>query len=144
MVAASTAVLFVISGNGLPIAAQKRAAGSPDMLAVQVMLDRARFSPGEIDGKGGPNTKRAIEAFERAKGGTVAEAVAAMGIEAAVAYTITAEDEAGPFDPIPEDMMEKAKLKRLSRSDTPRRTAACGSPTGMSTPSRRWWPKAPR
>ncbi len=31
-----------------------------------------------------------------------------------VTYTITPEDEAGPFtDPIPEDMMEKAKLKRL-------------------------------
>jgi len=84
------------------------------MLAVQVMLDRSRFSPGEIDGKGGPNTTRAIEAFERAKSTTVAEAIAAMGDEATVAYTITAEDEAGPFTEIPDDMMEKAKLKRLS------------------------------
>ena len=30
-----------------------------------------------------------------------------------MSYTITAEDTAGPFLPIPEDMMEKAKLKRL-------------------------------
>ena len=124
VIAASAAVLFTILGTEIPIAAQKPAvrrpaaqkpaASAPDMLAVQVMLDRARFSPGEIDGKGGPNTKRAVEAFERAKGGTVAEAVAAMGTEAAVAYTITAEDEAGPYDAIPADMMEKAKLKRLS------------------------------
>lgn len=84
------------------------------MLATQVMLDRARFSPGEIDGKGGPNTVRAIDAFERAKGTTVAAAVAALGVEATVAYTITAEDEAGPFSVIPDDTMEKAKLTRLS------------------------------
>ena len=120
--AATAAVLVIISGIGIPIAAQKRAADAAqpagprvtDMLVVQVMLDRARFSPGEIDGKGGPNTKRAIEAFERAKSTTVAEAVAAMTDEATVTYTITADDEAGPFTEIPDDMMEKAKLKRLS------------------------------
>ena len=124
VISASAAVVFTMLGTEIPIAAQKpavqkpaaqkRASASPDMLGVQVMLDRARFSPGEIDGNGGPNTKRAIEAFERAKGTTVAEALAAMGTEATVAYTITAEDEAGPFEAIPADMMEKAKLKRLS------------------------------
>lgn len=111
--AVSTAVLLTINGMSLPIAAQQ-AAGA-DLLALQVMLDRARFSPGEIDGKGGPNTDRAIEAFERAKGRTAADAVAAMDVEPTIAYTITAEDEAGPFVPaIPDDMMAKAQLKRLS------------------------------
>lgn len=114
ILATSAAVLFTISGNEQPIAAQKPKTAITDMLAVQVMLDRARFSPGEIDGKGGPNTARAIEAFERAKGTTVADAVAALGVDAAMSYTITAEDEAGPFTAIPEDMMEKASLKRLS------------------------------
>lgn len=113
---ATTAILITICGIGLPNAAQKAKPGATDMLAVQVMLDRARFSPGEIDGKGGPNTVRAIEAFERAKGTTAAAAVAAMDGEVTMAYRITAEDEAGPFTVIPEDTMEKAKLTRLSYS----------------------------
>ena len=112
--AASTAVLLLISGSGLPIAAQKPAVAAPDTLRIQVMLDRARFSPGEIDGKGGQNTKRAIAAFERATGTTVADGLAAMGTETTVAYAITADDAAGPFTAIPEDTMEKAKLERLS------------------------------
>ncbi len=111
ILAASTAVLLLISGNALLIAAQTPAA--PGMLAVQVMLDRARFSPGEIDGRGGPNTKRAIAAFELAKGTTVAAAVATMGVEPTMAYTISPEDAAGPFETIPEDTMEKATLKHL-------------------------------
>lgn len=113
MFAAGTAVILIINGTPVPIAAEQAAAPKPDMLAVQVMLDRARFSPGEIDGKGGPNTKRAIEAFERAKGGTVADAVAAMDVPVTIPYTITAEDAAGPFVAIPEDTMEKASLKSL-------------------------------
>lgn len=113
MLAAGTAVVFIINGIPMPIAAQQAAVAKPDMLATQVMLDRARFSPGEIDGKGGPNTNRAIEAFERAKGTTAADAVAAMDVPATIPYTITADDEAGPFVVIPQDMMEKASLKRL-------------------------------
>lgn len=113
MFAAGTAVVFIINGIAMPIAAQQATAAKPDMLATQVMLDRARFSPGEIDGKGGPNTNRAIAAFERAKGTTAADAVAAMDIAPTIPYTLTAEDTAGPFLPIPEDMMEKASLKRL-------------------------------
>ena len=35
------------------------------MLAVQVALDRAGFSPGEIDGRGGPKTRLALSQFQK-------------------------------------------------------------------------------
>jgi lipoprotein-anchoring transpeptidase ErfK/SrfK len=77
-------------------------------LQTQVMLDRAGYSPGEIDGRMGTSTKRALDAFT--KGGETPDA----STPALVAYKITDADAAGPFTPdIPEDMMEKAKLPAL-------------------------------
>ena len=92
------------------------------MLAVQVALDRAGFSPGEIDGRGGPKTRQALSAFQkrahlRPDGALNEETMTALRVppDPVVTYTITHQDVAGPFiDRMPDDMMERAKLPALA------------------------------
>ena len=99
-------------------------AGKATDLDVQVLLDRAGFSPGVIDGNAGLNTSKALAAFQEAHDLPVTakvdpetwENLQAAGNGPALAeYAITQEDADGPFTPrIPEDMVEKSKLARLA------------------------------
>ena len=84
-------------------------AAHAQMLATQVMLDRAGYSPGEIDGVHGASTDRALAAYT--KNGGKADALPA---DAVTSYAITEQDAAGPFTPpIPADLMEMSKLPSL-------------------------------
>lgn len=78
-------------------------------LALQVALDRAGFSPGALDGKAGANTKKALEAHRKARGGDP------QMVEPVTRYRLTEQDVAGPFEPqIPSDLVDQAKLDALS------------------------------
>ncbi len=88
-------------------AAATKASGNA-VLDLQVQLTRAGFSIGEIDGVDGANTKKALAAHME-----IHKAAPDAAGETLEDYTLTAEDVAGPFVEIPEDMMDKAKLKSL-------------------------------
>jgi len=90
-------------GGGATLAPAAMAA-----LRVQVALDRAGYSPGEIDASSGANTTRAEDAYARGGGGTVPEA------DPLVKYRISGQDAAGPFFPdIPDDIVAQAQLPAL-------------------------------
>ena len=100
----------------------KADAVGPAALRAQILLGRVHFSPGEIDGRIGSNTLRAVAGLRSARnmpaGDTIDDNVwnvlNANSAPALIAYTITADDLKGPFTrAIPSEMMAKAKLQYL-------------------------------
>jgi len=113
---------FVVAAAPPPAKGELSAAARR-ALALQVALDRAGFSPGEIDAGMGALTTRALAAFREARGirsrgaALDPETIQALGApygEPLVKYTITDADVAGPFlDHIPDDLMQQQTLPAL-------------------------------
>jgi lipoprotein-anchoring transpeptidase ErfK/SrfK len=114
--------MFIPAAAAAQKPAPAPAADAQQTLAVQVALDRAGFSPGEIDGRGGPKTRQALSEFQKSAGlqpdGIASEeTIAALRVppDPIVDYTIAPEDVAGPYiDKMPADMMESATLQALA------------------------------
>jgi len=85
----------------------------------QILLDRARFSPGEIDGVYGGDFGIAVKGYQENHGlkptGTIdAEMWRLLNSDPGPllsTYTITQADEKGPFQPTPADEQARAKMK---------------------------------
>src|ERR1017187_9449991 len=100
-------------------------ATGPRVVRAQILLDRAKFSPGEIDGVYGDDFGIAVKGYQENHGlkptGTIdAEMWRLLNSDAVpllLTYTITKADEKGPFQPTPADTQEKAKMKWLGTID---------------------------
>ena len=96
-------------------------ANGPVVARAQVLLDRAWFSPGEIDGRFSANMRRSLIGYQKARGlapsGRVDVATWAAlredTLPAFATYSVTAADVAGPYIKVPADMQRRAQLPAL-------------------------------
>ncbi|MEO7760282.1 MAG: L,D-transpeptidase [Casimicrobiaceae bacterium] len=113
-----------VNNAALGDATERRTSSASVLLRAQILLDRAHFSPGEIDAASGSNQKRALLAYQKQKqlpatgtlDGETWKSLTEDSAPALIEYTIKAEDVAGPFKAIPAKMEDKVALPALGYS----------------------------
>lgn len=110
-----------------PVPESKAKKLSPVVLKAEILLDRARFSPGAIDGLDGENFRDAITAYQAVNGLPVSghldqptwdKLVAADPAPVLTTRKITDEEAKGPFaEEIPAKMEDQADLPRMDYQD---------------------------
>ena len=120
---APAASLSIEAINDARFPAAGRSARLPTAAIVRasILLDRAHFSSGEIDGAVGSNLKKAVAGFQRQAGLAVSgeldaatwDALHRDALPVLIDYTLAAQDVAGPFVPIPKEMAKKAALPAM-------------------------------
>lgn len=115
--------LSPVQVNQAPFAVpQTEDARTPAVLRAQILLDRARFSPGVIDGTAGENLRQAVAAYEEANALPVdgemdeqvfARLTAADARPVLTDYTIADADVKGPFVTLGDKMTEQARLPSM-------------------------------
>lgn len=104
--------------NTTGASASAKDAPDPMLIKAQVLLARANFSPGEVDGLSGSNFKHAVAAYAQANNlqsdGELTQEVwdhltAGSPQPVAVTYTLTDADVGGPWTPDTHDALAKDK-----------------------------------
>lgn len=93
-------------------------ATGPAVMRAQILLDRAKFSPGEIDAHYGDDLGIAVKGYQERHGlhqtGTMDrdtwKLLNADMRPLLTTYTVRRADVAGPFRPIPQDVQEQAQI----------------------------------